>query len=101
MIESEEKRKEIIESVEHWAKWTRVETLLRPGDAYTLSDTILQLFYKVVLTCGHMVKTIDEGVYLRVDDGEEGWYEGLYCQHCAQRMIEEGYAHQIDNLSNT
>lgn len=92
MIESEEKRKRIIECLERWSKHCKVDHLLRDGDIAGLASSIIQEFYHIQLCCGHWVKNYDEGVTLEIpdySDGEEGVLIGSYCSECAKHFLKE------------
>jgi hypothetical protein len=92
MIESEEKRKRIIENLERWSKHCKVDHLLRDGDIEGLANSIIQEFYHIQLCCGHWVREFNEGVTLEMpdySDGEKGISSGIYCKDCAKQYLKE------------
>jgi len=100
MIESEEKRKRLTDTIIHWTNHTKVDHLLRTGDIPSLVRNILQEFYNVTLSCGHLVRG-DEGVHIEFEDfvtdrsdmehgGGMGIVSGTYCTDCAEHYKELG-----------
>jgi len=93
-IESEELRKKITEDIKRWCDQVKATPLLRQGDIEGLVRTILEEFYHIHLTCGHMVKELDEGINLEIDDSEGKEY-GFYCRDCAEKFIKAGFASSL------
>jgi len=88
MIESEEKRKRIIDTITHWTEMTKVKPYLREHDIPGLVSCILQEFYHITLCCGHLVNELDEGVdieFYEYGDESKGIITGTYCKECIKR----------------
>ncbi|KKM99570.1 hypothetical protein LCGC14_1146540 [marine sediment metagenome] len=105
MIESEEKKKRLNDTITHWCKHTKVDHLLRNGDIQWLVGSILSEFYCVTLCCGHKVKG-NEGVHIAFNDfvvdrgdsehgGGMGEVSGIYCDDCAEHYKKEIGAWEI------
>ena len=95
MIESEEKRKRLTETITRWSKHTKVDHLLRQGDILSLVRQILNEFYHITLSCGHMVAEMDERIdicYKDYSDGEEVEMSGGVCKECAEWYKKEAGA---------
>ena len=97
MIESEEKRKRLTDTITRWCKNTNVLPYLRDYDIPGLVHYILDEFYHITLCCGHMVKDMDEGIDLTFK--EYVWKEdaeceisGIYCKDCAEWFKKEAGA---------
>jgi len=91
MIESEEKRKKIIDKLERWSKNCKVDHLLRDHDIPGLANWILEEFYHIHLCCGHLVREFNEGVDLEMadySDGEKATSSGIYCKECAEWFLK-------------
>lgn len=84
MIESEEKKERLTEMVTRWCNFTKVSPQLREGDIPSLVRQVIEEFYHIHLSCGHLVEEIDEGVHIayRENDGSE--VSGMYCKECAE-----------------
>ncbi len=106
MIESEEKRKRTTESIERWARHTKIKKYLRDYDIPSLVSQIIDEFYHITLCCGHKVKTMDEGVVIAFTDyvvdrsdmehgGGMGEVSGLYCKECAEKYKRELAAWEV------
>lgn len=88
MIESEEKLEGLTRIITRWAKHTKVYAQLRTPDIPMLAYQILEEFYHVQLSCGHLVESIDEGVRIAFYDygnEEKVVISGLYCPECAEK----------------
>ena len=97
-IESEEKRKQLFDDISRWCDNVKATPLLRKGDIENLAGTILGEFYHVTLCCGHMVRSVDEGVVLEFyeyEDKTRGIVVGTYCQDCAKDYIEKLGAREV------
>ena len=91
-IESEEKRKRLIDMITRWCEHTKVLPQLRSYDIPGLVSQVLEEFYNVVLCCGHLIKGSEEGVYISFKDwydGEECERSGVYCKECAEKYKKE------------
>ena len=106
MVESEEKRKWLLDRIERWAKHTKVDHLLRDHDIPGLVGSILDEFYHVSLSCGHKVREYEEGVSLTYEefvvdrsDMEHGGgmaeVSGIYCKDCAKWYTKEAEAKEV------
>jgi len=100
MIESEEKRKRLTDTVTRWTQHTKVDHLLRDGDVPGLVQSILQEFYHIHLSCGHMVAELDEITTLSWKDVEGECY-GSVCKECAERYKRELGAWEVVPYSLT
>lgn len=87
MIESQLKEEAIKRIIIHWCKHVKIDHL-REGDIPGLARQILREFYQVSLVCGHWVKSVDEGVSLTWQEGNDT-ITGNYCKECASRMRKE------------
>jgi len=99
MIESEEKRKNITQLIETWAKNVKIESYLRGYDIPSLVNSILDNFYPVTFCCGHK-GNFDEGVHIEFYTYEGRTDEitsGLYCRDCAERYKKELKAWEVTN----
>lgn len=97
MIESEQKKQRLTDTVTRWCDHTKVTPYLRDYDIPNLVSQVMNDFYHVHLCCGHLVNTIDEGVHLAFKD-VDGGVRGLYCQDCAVRYKRELGAWEIGVL---
>lgn len=88
MIQSEEKKKRLLELIAQWCAHTKIEQLLRAHDIPSLVGSILDEFYHVHLCCGHLVASSDEGVHIAFNDNDSV-VSGLYCRECANRYKKE------------
>ena len=88
MIESEEKRKRLTDTIEHWCKHVKATPLLRNGDIQGLVRSVLEEFYHVRLSCGHMVRG-NEGVDLTFKEYDGSEISGIYCDDCAEHYKKE------------
>lgn len=98
MIESEEKRQRITEDIQRWCEHVKATPLLRDYDIPSLVGTILDEFYPVRLCCGHLVRSINEGVHIAFksfSDGEVCEVSGGYCKECAEKYIKELGAREV------
>ena len=86
--------------IEEWGNWTKVKPYLRSGDIPSLTHQILEEFYHNRLSCGHLVRSIDEGVSLAFEDfivdrgdtehgGGMGEVSGIYCKDCAKKYKQD------------
>ncbi len=82
MIESEEKRARLKDLIEHWAKHTKADQMLREGDIPNLVGQVIEEFYHVRLSCGHYVRSIDDGHPMKYKD-VNGKVYGTYCDDCS------------------
>ena len=89
MIESEEKRKRLTDTVEHWCKHTKVDHLLRCHDIPGLVDSVLSEFYHIQLSCGHLVRDFSEETVLTFKEYDESEITGCYCADCAEHYKKE------------
>ena len=87
MIESEEKRKKLTQIIDRWVEKKKVKQYLRDYDVPSLVDSILTEWYKIHLTCGHLVKSLDDHIYLEIQE-EENIRCGCYCYDCAKSMLK-------------
>lgn len=94
-IESENKRERLIGLVEHWAKYTKADWMLREGDIPSLVSQIIEEFYHVNLCCGHWVKDFDEGISLEFKEADGSTVSGTYCKVCAKEYKKELKAKEI------
>ncbi len=101
MIESEEKRKRIIEHLECWCDHVKATSLLRNYDIPSLVETILSEFYTVTFCCGHLGHWND-GVHIGFYSYEgrtDETTEGLYCKDCAGEYKKKLGAWEIKELA--
>ena len=96
MIESERVKERITEDIVCWCERTGIKSCLRDYDIPDLVSTILDEFYHVRLSCGHLVKETSKGLNLAFKDmvydgGEsvEGEVHGIYCIDCAKKYKKE------------
>ena len=110
MIESELKRKRLTDIVTHWCEHTQHRNL-RAGDIPGLVDSVLSEFYHITLSCGHMVRDMDEGIPIAFKDfvvdrgdmehgGGMGEISGDYCKECADRYLSELGAWKVEDVSS-
>jgi len=95
MIESEERRVRIYQTIERWCDNTKITPRLRSYDIPGLVTQIMEEFYTVHLCCGHLVKNTDEGVAIAWKEGA-GEVSGLYCRDCADEYKRELGAWEIE-----
>ncbi len=98
MIESEEKRKRLTDTITRWCEHTKSLPLLREHDIPSLVGSILQEFYHITLCCGHLVGEHEEGIHLAFkdyDDGKLCEVSGLYCKECAKKYKKKLGAWEI------
>lgn len=106
MIESEDKRKRLTDTITRWCKHTKTLPLLREHDIPSLVGSILQEFYHTTLCCGHMISEHEDGVHIAFKDfivdrgdmehgGGMGEVSGLYCKECAEKYKKELGAWEI------
>ncbi len=92
MIESEEKRKIIIDMLNRWAAHCKIDHLLRDGDILGLADSIIERFYRIRLCCCHYVDNYEDSVDLEMneydDEGNLGTSFGVYCKDCAEWFLK-------------
>jgi len=100
MLESEEKRKRLLETIERWCDHVKATPLLRDGDISGLVNTILDEFYHITLCCGHKVRDFSDGVIVTYtdyvfdrsidEDGDQVQGDaticGDYCKDCIEDM---------------
>lgn len=112
MIESEEKRERLTQDIKHWCDHVKATPLLRDGDIGGLVGTILEEFYHIHLSCGHLVRELDEGIALEFEDfitdrgdmeheGGIGTVYGDYCTDCAKWYKKKLKAKGINCGSHT
>ena len=93
MIESEERKQRIENTIENWAIHCLLKPHLREGDIRNLVGQIMDEFYHVTLSCGHQVMNINEGVLISFKDvdheGKECEVQGNYCKDCAEKYKKE------------
>jgi len=90
LIESEEKRIRLNEIIMQWCEHIKVLPQLREYDIPRLVSLILEEFYTIDLTCGHLVRSFHEGKMLTFNE-HGGETTGLYCSDCfAARLKEKG-----------
>lgn len=102
MIESEEKRKRLTDIITRWSEYTKVINYLRPYDIHNLVGQVLDEFYSVMFSCGHLGNW-EDGVHIAfkdLDDGQEGEYSGLYCRDCAEEYKAELGAWEVKEIDN-
>ncbi len=99
MIESEEKRQRINENIKQWCDHVKATPLLRNYDIPSLVKTILEEFYHLQLSCGHLVKDYDEGVILEFYEypDKNGTVIGSYCKDCVEKYKKELGAWEVKN----
>ncbi len=88
MIESKEKEKRLTDIIERWANHTKIIPQLREYDISGLVNQILEEFYHIHLSCGHLVNSSAEEIILTFkdyDDGELVDIVGSYCKDCAKK----------------
>jgi hypothetical protein len=95
MIESEINRQKLLEILERWAKNVKVLHLLREYDIPGLVDSIQGVYYHIQLSCGHKVRTLDEGIDIQYDENDGTTY-GSYCQDCAKRVMKYHNAKKLE-----
>ena len=99
MIESELKKRGLTDTITRWATHTKVLSSLRDHDIPSLVGQVMEEFYRIRLCCGHLVRDLDEGVYIAFEDyivdrsdmeegGGIGEVSGLYCKDCAEEYIK-------------
>lgn len=99
MIESEEKRQRLTDTITRWAKHTHADRELRNGDIGGLVSSILDEFYHITLSCGHRVREMGDGVsleYQSQEDGEPCTIYGEYCKDCATQYKKELNAKEVE-----
>ena len=84
MIDSKRHKENLIKIIEDWVKHTKVEFFLRPYDIPSLVGSILEEFYHVSLCCGHLVKSMEDGVLLEFEESDGSTIQGCYCADCAE-----------------
>ncbi len=89
MIESEDKRKRLNDIVTRWCNHIHATPLLREGDISGLVQSIMCEFYHVVLSCGHMVKSIDDGFEYAADSDTYG----IECADCHENRLNDIQRH--------
>ncbi len=92
MIESEKIKQLINQDILTWCDYVKATPLLRDGDIQVLVRTIVGEFYRVSLCCGHLVRSIYEGVlieFYEYDDHSKGTVQGFYCKDCAEKYKNE------------
>ena len=94
MVDSEVQRKRLLDLVTRWADHTKVTPYLRGHDIPGLVCQILDEFYHITLSCGHLVDSMDECVSLELKE-TDGVYYGSYCKDCAERYVAEGFAKRV------
>lgn len=87
MIESEEKRERITNTITRWCNHVKATPLLRGGDISGLVQSILGEFYHVHLSCGHMVKELDEGIEYNETEEDGSLISGIECQDCHDERV--------------
>ncbi|MFA5299614.1 MAG: hypothetical protein WC389_15605 [Lutibacter sp.] len=99
MIESQEKREQLIKIIDHWAEFCLLKQHLRNGDIGNLVNDIIEEFYTTSLSCGHQVRSIDGGILIGFNDvdrdGNECEVQGIYCKDCAEKYKKELGAWEI------
>tara|TARA_Y100000310_G_scaffold144390_1_gene143668 strand:- start:32610 stop:32861 length:252 start_codon:yes stop_codon:yes gene_type:complete len=77
---------------------------LRDGDIYGLVSHILEEFYLIHLCCGHLVRELDESIYIAFNDlildrsdmeYRVGEVSGRYCKDCAEKYKKEFGAWEV------
>ena len=99
VVESEQKRLRIIDSITHWCETTKVEHLLRPFDIPGLAMTIIEEFYPVRMCCGHYVKETTDGEHIafkETDGPDSEEVSGMYCKECADVYVDYYGAWRLD-----
>jgi len=85
MIESEEKRKSLVDILERWAKNCKIEDRLRDGDIHGLVSCILGEFYHTHLACGHQVPNDYQATVIEFDEpfvDDSGFHTGRCTMNC-------------------
>ena len=93
MIESRKKKEKLTDLVRRWCKHTQHHNL-RDGDVSSLVSQVLDEFYSIKLSCGHLVRDMDEGVCIAFFD-ESGRVQGIYCKDCAEEYKKKLGAWEI------
>jgi hypothetical protein len=102
MIESEEKKERLTETITYWCENTKISPYLRNYDIPNLVRQIMAEFYHVTLCCGHMVSSFEEGVLIAFKDmydGEKCETQGFYCKQCAEKYKREIGAWEVETRS--
>lgn len=87
MIESEENKIRVRKDIEEWCDFVKVTPLLRNNDISSLVNSIMGEFYHISLYCGHLARSIEDGVlieFYEYDDHSKGTVQGIYCKDCAE-----------------
>ena len=89
MIESEERRQRITERITRWCGHTKILPHLREYDIPGLVGFILEEFYHVKLSCGHLVRDMNEGIVLTFKETDGSEVTGIYCKDCVKRYKKD------------
>ena len=100
MIDSVEKKQALRDIITHWCNYTKIMPYLRDGDISFLASSIISEFYHITLSCGHLVKELNESIVLEYDDTTDrvgvGVIRGSFCNDCAEEYIKEFGAKRIN-----